>query len=113
MPERDPWPWPGESATERARRIANSLLALLPDGERDIAIRKARAVGETWLGEHLLRWTNDDVITTDQAADLIHMRPSTIRKWHSRGQLCNRGEGVTWWPMCWTAPPTSAGAGVR
>ena len=85
----DLWPWPGDTATERARRIANSLLGLLPDGERDIAIRKARAVGETWLGANLLRWTKDDVVTTAQAAELIHMRPSTIRKWHSQGHLPN------------------------
>ena len=89
----DPWPWPGDNATERARLIANSLLARLPDGEREQAIRAARAVGETWLGANLLRWTKDDVVTTEQAAELIHMRSSTIRKWHSRGHLANRGEG--------------------
>jgi hypothetical protein len=85
----DSWPWPGDNATDRARKIANSLLALLPDIERDQAIVKARAVGETWLGANLLHWEIHDVVTTSQAAEIIHVRPSTIRKWHSEGHLPN------------------------
>jgi excisionase family DNA binding protein len=85
----DPWPWPGDTPTERARRIANSLLALLPDQQRDHAIRQARAVGETWLGRTLLRWDKTDAVTTAEAAELLHVNPSTIRKWHSEGHLPN------------------------
>ena len=85
----DPWPWPGDNATDRARQIANSLLALLPDGERERCIRSARAVGETWLGANLMRWEVTDVVSTAEAAELIHMRASTIRKWHSQGYLAN------------------------
>jgi hypothetical protein len=87
------WPWPGETPTERARRIANSLLAALPEDDRQRAITAARAVGETWLGEELLAWTEDDVVTTAQAAELVHVGPSTIRKWHSEGTLPNVGQG--------------------
>ena len=87
------WPWPGDNATDRARAVANSLLALLPTHERDRAIRTARAVGETWLGSTLLRYDVTDVVTTAEAAELLHVRPSTIRKWHSDGELTNRGTG--------------------
>lgn len=89
----DPWPWPGDNATDRARKIANSLLSLLPAPDREATIRQARAVGETWLGANLLRWTPDDVITTNEAAELLHVKASTIRKWHSRGWLPNHGTG--------------------
>lgn len=87
------WPWPGDSPTDRARAVANSLLGLLPRSERDIAIRKARAVGESWLGADLLRWDISDVVTTAEAAQMIHVGASTIRKWHSLGYLPNRGTG--------------------
>ena len=96
----DPWPWPGDTPTERARRIANSLLALLPDQERDHAIRQARAVGETWLGRNLLRWTNDDVIPPGEAAGLVHATPDL---------LCSCARGVaTASGMCWMLPPRCA-----
>lgn len=85
----DPWPWPGDTPTERARRIANSLLALLPEPDRGAAIAQARAVGESWLGANLLRWDKSDVITTAEAAELLHVGAATIRKWHSLGYLPN------------------------
>lgn len=87
------WPWPGDTACERARRIANSLLALLSEGERDIAVRRAHAVGETWLGGSLIRHELDDKVSTAEAAQLIHVKPSTIRKWHSEGDLRAVGRG--------------------
>lgn len=87
------WPWPGDTALDRARRIANSLLALLPVDDRPLLVTQAHAFGETWLGESLLRWTPDDIVTTAEAAELVHMKPSTIRKWHSDGSLPNRGRG--------------------
>jgi len=85
----DPWPWPEDLPVDRARRVANSLLGLIPTHERHIAIRKARAVGETWLGAELLRFDTTDVITTAEAAELVHVGASTIRKWHSDGHLPN------------------------
>ncbi|MDP9144592.1 MAG: helix-turn-helix domain-containing protein [Actinomycetota bacterium] len=88
------WPWPGDTATERARRIANSLLALVQDDrERSAWIGRAHAVGETWLGGDLLRWGTDDVISTEEAARLLHVGPSCIRKWHSDGHLPNVSRG--------------------
>lgn len=89
----DPWPWPGDTPTERARRIATSLLGLLPAEERDRAVRQARAVGETWLGAQLLRWEPTDVVPTVAAAELAGVSPSTIRWWHSKGWLPNHHRG--------------------
>lgn len=89
----DLWPWPGDTPCDRARQIANSLLAQLPVQDREAAVRRARALGETWLGANLLRWDSTDVITTAEAAELLHTSPATIRKWHSRGWLPNHGTG--------------------
>lgn len=89
----DPWPWPGESSTERARRIANSLLALLPEEERAIWAARAHAVGETWLGASLQRWTVDDVIPPREAAGLVHVTPAHLRSWIRMGVLRRTGTG--------------------
>jgi excisionase family DNA binding protein len=39
------------------------------------------------LGAQLLRYGPDDVVTTADAAQLVHVGASTIRKWHSQGHL--------------------------
>jgi hypothetical protein len=87
------WPWPGDTPVERARRIANSLLTLLPGDEQPLWMARAHGYGETWLGSSLVRWTADDVVTTAEAADMVHVLPATIRRWHSDGELPNRGRG--------------------
>jgi hypothetical protein len=82
------WPWPGDTSLERARRIACSLLALLPDpDERAGYIAIARRYGETWLGESLVLHDDTAVVTTAEAADIAHVHPGVIRRWHSEGHL--------------------------
>lgn len=75
------WPWPGETATERARRIANALLEQLPDDARSAAVNAARAFGETWLGESLVIHTPDQDITGMEAAQLVAVSEDVIRRW--------------------------------
>jgi hypothetical protein len=78
------WPWPAETPLDRARAIANSLLALLPTSEQPIWAERAHAVGETWLGESLVTHQLDDAITGSQAAALVHVSQDTIRQWATR-----------------------------
>lgn len=87
------WPWPADSPTDRARRIANSLLALLPADERPVWTARAHALGETWLGETLLRWTADDVVTPGEAAQLVHRSTADLRWWVREGELKRTGKG--------------------
>lgn len=87
------WPWPGDNATERARRIANSLLALLPAEERPIWTARAHDLGETWLGESLLRWSADDVIPPREAANLAGRTTGDLRWWVHIGILQRSGKG--------------------
>jgi excisionase family DNA binding protein len=89
----DKWPWPGDTQLDRARRIANSLLTLLPGDEQPMWQARAHGLGETWLGEDLIRWSVDDVVTTQEAAAILHVSDSTIRKWHSEGDLPNVRRG--------------------
>lgn len=78
------WPWPGDNATDRARRVANSLLALLPHDVQSRAVVSARAVGETWLGQRLVTYTPDQAITTAQAAAMLGISPDVVRQWACR-----------------------------
>lgn len=89
----DKWPWPGDTPTERARRIANSLLMLLPADERPVWTARAHAIGETWLGETLVRWTADDVVPPGEAARLVHKTTADLRKWVQMGLLKRSGSG--------------------
>jgi hypothetical protein len=69
---------------ERARRIANSLLALLPAHERAIWAARAQALGETWLGASMIVYTDDQAITTQEAAQLLCVSEDNIRDWARR-----------------------------
>ena len=74
-------PFPRLPPVDRARAIANSLLALLPPAERDFMTERAHALGETWLGASLLTYTDDEAITTRQAAALLCVSELVIRQW--------------------------------
>lgn len=78
------WPWPGDTPTERARRIANSLLGLLSAPERALMVERAHALGETWLGETLVIHEPDETITTRDAAAMLSVGEDTIRSWAAR-----------------------------
>lgn len=84
------------TSLERARHIANTLLAHLPEEDQLIYIARARAVDETWLGASLMTHTVDEVVSTAVAASIVFVGPSTIRKWHSDGLLraVSRGQYV-------------------
>jgi hypothetical protein len=81
------WPWPEDTATERARRIANSLLALLPADERPAWVARAHSLGETWLGETLVVHADDEAITGPEAAAMLSVSEDTIRQWAARSLL--------------------------
>jgi hypothetical protein len=85
------WPFPGDTPTDRARRIANTLLALLPDDERARMTARAHALGETWLGTDLLRFTTDDLLPPRDAAAIVHATPDKLRSWVRMGVLARVG----------------------
>lgn len=89
------WPWPGDTPTERARRIANSLLALLPAEERPTWIKRAHELGETWLGETIVTHELDDVLTPADAGRLLAVTPAILRNWVRLGVLQRTGTGYT------------------
>jgi len=80
----DPWPWPADLPVDRARRIANSLLAQLHQLDPAEAARNVAAahrLGETWFGSTLVAYESDEAITTKQAAELLCVSEGVIRLW--------------------------------
>ena len=80
----DPWPWPQDLPVDRARRIANSLLAQLDHLDHDEAahnVAAAHRLGQTWLGSTLVTYEPDQAITTRQAAALLCVSEGVIRMW--------------------------------
>ena len=86
MPAAPRWPWPGENALARARRVAQAYRAALGASNRAIRdeIDEAMAeVGETWIRDQEITYNGDgmDALTTTQAAELAHVPPYEINRW--------------------------------
>lgn len=110
-PARTPWPHPGDTLLQRARRLlwayrehlkaANpTLCAALDDA--------ARAYGESWVCEEVLTVPDDRMLTTAEAAEYAGVDIETVRTWRKRGyklpsgareHLEVRGLSERGWPM--------------
>jgi hypothetical protein len=81
------WPDPADSATDRARAIAYSyreaLLEVAPD-RVEMLDRMARELGEHWIAPQVDTATEGELVSTERAAELMGVDPSTIRSWGSR-----------------------------
>lgn len=86
------WPFPGASATERARAVAYLLLLMLPEEDRPQVVAGVHRLGETWLGERLITWTDDQRVTGQQAADIVGVLPHEIRRWATMPHPTRPGE---------------------
>lgn len=85
--ERQPWPFPGDTALDRARRIAQSYRAELVAADpaaAGVLDARALAYGETWIVPQLATVDLDDLVTVDEAAELVGKTPAAIHKWITR-----------------------------
>jgi hypothetical protein len=84
----DPWPWPADTPTERARRVArayrDAYLAVAPEPCRDLD-QRVQALGQPWIVPAVAQFTDDDLLTVDELADFCGVRPGTIDQWRARG----------------------------
>lgn len=87
MSLRRPWPWPGDTPTERARKIAAGYreLALRQDPEAVARLdEQATVYGEGWIVPPLALAQLDDEITVEHAGQLVGRSPSAIYNWIRR-----------------------------
>ncbi|GAA1600643.1 hypothetical protein GCM10009764_25700 [Nocardia ninae] len=94
----DPWPFPGDTALQRARKVASSYRAALHtiDPQRCAELdERAVELGQGWvapveLPAHLAEYALDAELS---AADIEHfwrIPASTIRTWAHRGLIASR-----------------------
>ncbi len=94
-----PWPWPGDSREDRARRIALSYRQLVLDiaqGRCNDPAGYLHRLDRHWA-EHGEFWpcpgplpVVDDWLTAADLAHLIHRSPRDIYRWARRGAIRQR-----------------------
>src|SRR6266571_1876209 len=84
----DPWPWPGDSPLDRARRVARSYRDALRHADPALCARldhHSRALGQHWIVPRPLDHEPDDLLDAHAVADMCDVQINTVRVWHSRG----------------------------
>ncbi|MGQ0575987.1 MAG: hypothetical protein ACT4RN_17530 [Pseudonocardia sp.] len=83
-----PWPWPADTALERARRVAQAYRAQLLELAPDRAARldaELRDRGQGWVCARRLALDADELIGVPMAAQLCEVSERTIDKWADEG----------------------------
>lgn len=94
QPSRNPWPHPGDTPLQRARRLAIAYRQHLNTTNPDVCAAlddAARSYGENWVCDNLVTVPDDELLTTDQAAELAGVDPETVRQWRKRGYISRNG----------------------
>lgn len=89
------WPYPLDTALDRARKIAGmyrARLRALDVGACDVLDDTAVSFGEDWMVEKPDVVDPDAELTTAEAAELVRVHPDTIRKWACAQHPTDRNE---------------------
>lgn len=93
------WPFPGDSALARARRIALAYRAALQDldlGKSHDMDHLFRRWGETWTAPRLIVWNDDDELRAEDAAEVLCTTSNAIGNLRRSGRLAGRHDGNRW-----------------
>ncbi|WP_103344088.1 helix-turn-helix domain-containing protein [Amycolatopsis sp. CA-126428] len=88
MKRADPWPWPGDSPLDRARRIARTYREALLRADAEACGEvdgRCRELGQGWVTPRPMNFGHDDLLTMEEVADLCDVQPDTVRQWRRRG----------------------------
>lgn len=95
---RGAWPFPNDTPADRARTIANQLLADLAESDPAAAEKRrtqVHALGETWLGAAPAQ-TAGEWLTREEVAELAGVGVRAVSNWTHRG---SRGRHLTRHPQ--------------
>jgi hypothetical protein len=79
-----PWPFPGDSELDKARRVARDYRTELMRVDPELCARMddaARRLGQDWVTPQLALVDANTVITVAEAAEYMCLSESAIRKW--------------------------------
>jgi len=88
MSRATPWPWPADTTLDRSRRLAVMALEALRVADPAAARRLAAWAtdrGQGWIVPSPWPYTDDDLLTVEQAAEACHIEVRTVYRWHQRG----------------------------
>lgn len=94
---KDPWPFPGDSPLDRARRTADSyrtgLMAADPDACAKLDAQAIRR-GQGWIVPQRATYQMDDLVTAELLADYCYVKVRTVDEWVQRGlKVTNTPDG--------------------
>lgn len=82
--DRKSWPYPGDTAVLRARRIALAYREHLRNINPELCSvidDTMRSYGQDWVSPEVYQFEPGQPLTTAQAAALVSVRVETIRQW--------------------------------
>ncbi|WP_370944037.1 helix-turn-helix domain-containing protein [Amycolatopsis sp. cg5] len=84
----DPWPWPGDSPLDRARRVARTYRDALMGADEEACAevdQQCRDLGQSWVVPKPLIFGQDDLLDAEEVAEMCDVQPDTVRQWKRRG----------------------------
>ena len=84
----DPWPWPADTAVERARRIARAYRDIAINAEPHSCVEldeQMREWGQTWVTPKYTINDPDELLTTNEVAEYCDVHPGSVDQWRRRG----------------------------
>jgi hypothetical protein len=98
-PTRNPWPFPGDNSTVRARKVAQmyrARLRALDPSACDEADATALQFGETWAIPKVVTVNDDDLLDPADAADFLCTSTANIRRLRLAGRLNGHDTSDGW-----------------
>lgn len=89
------WPWINDTDLARARAVAWCYREHLRTNNRalcDIVDQAMIESGQRWVVPSAIVYADEDLVTTDVAAEIVHRDRETIRQWRRRGYLNPQGQ---------------------
>lgn len=94
MTDTVPWPFPGDTEVDKARRVARDYRGALADIAPDLCARidaAARRLGQTWIAPQLAILELDDYVPAYQLAEHVGVKVDVIYQWAHRGHITRYG----------------------
>lgn len=86
----EPWPFPADTALDRARSIARSYREALRTADPGLCAaldHAARKYGEIWLLEKPITKFEDELHSAEEVAERVGVKPNTVRVWAKRQHI--------------------------
>lgn len=84
------WPFPEDSAVERARKVAIAYRTTLHELQPEACAKldeRMRYFNQSWVAGFADQWDENDLIPGREVAELLSVTPGAVRHYRLRGHL--------------------------